>query len=242
MDARVARDAMDARDASLQQFAQWCTQGWGFWSCAELSWSATTYLGALQLGHAEVQRWSRPLFEAFAAGAWILHWTDDTVYWVAKPTVHLDAARRPHHERHAALESDVEDLYFWHGVLVPAFVVMHPDSITLQHIDEERNAEVRRVMIQRYGQPRYLQDSGAVLVHQDEFGKLWRKERPDDSPIEMVEVINSTPEPDGTAKHYWLRVQPGAKTAHEAVASTWRRKDGSRLFGEAKEYQPQIET
>lgn len=39
----------------------------------------------------------------------------------------------------------VENLYFWHGVLVPAFVVVKPEWITVQHIETESNAEVRRV-------------------------------------------------------------------------------------------------
>ena len=43
----------------------------------------------------------------------------------------------------------------------------------------------------------------------------------DDEPIVMVEVINATPEPDGTPKHYWLRVPPEITTAQEAVAWTF---------------------
>jgi hypothetical protein len=47
-------------------------------------------------------------------------------------------------------------------------------------------------------------------------------------------VINSTPEPDGRFKRYWLRVPPDTKTAHEAVAWT---------FGvPAKDYSPTVET
>ena len=50
----------------------------------------------------------------------------------------------------------------------------------------------------------------------------------------MVEVINSSPEPDGEFKHYWLRVPPNITKAREAVAWT---------FGmSAAKYQPAIET
>jgi uncharacterized protein DUF6745 len=50
----------------------------------------------------------------------------------------------------------------------------------------------------------------------------------------MVEVRNSTPEPDGSHKRYWLRVPPEVHTAREAVAWT---------FGlSADSYQPVIET
>ena len=73
-------------------------------------------------------------------------------------------------------------------------------------------------MIERYGQARYLQDSGAKLVAEDEFGSLYRKEIPNDEPLVMVRVKNSTPEPDGSEKIYFLRVPPSVRTPHEAVA------------------------
>ena len=37
----------------------------------------------------------------------------------------------------------------------------------------------------------------------------------------MVEVQNSTPEPDGSIKTYFLRVPPATRTAREAVAWTF---------------------
>ena len=37
----------------------------------------------------------------------------------------------------------------------------------------------------------------------------------------MVEVRNSTPEPDGSRKTYFLRVPPTVRTAREAVAWTF---------------------
>jgi hypothetical protein len=37
----------------------------------------------------------------------------------------------------------------------------------------------------------------------------------------MVELLNSTPEPDGSVKTYHLRVPPTMRTAREAVAWTF---------------------
>ena len=37
----------------------------------------------------------------------------------------------------------------------------------------------------------------------------------------MVEVRNSTPEPDGSCKTYFLRVPPATRTARAAVAWTF---------------------
>lgn len=50
----------------------------------------------------------------------------------------------------------------------------------------------------------------------------------------MVEVVNATPEPSGECKDYWLRVPPGMRTAHEAVAWTWGKTEA--------EYNPVVQT
>jgi len=50
----------------------------------------------------------------------------------------------------------------------------------------------------------------------------------------MVEVVNSTAEPDGTFRRYWLRVPPWVRTARQGVAWTF---DLS-----ASEYSPLVET
>jgi uncharacterized protein DUF6745 len=133
-------------------------------------------------------------------------------------------------------------IYAVHGVRVPRYVIEEPAKIDVARIGAETNAEIRRVMIERYrhgenvsGSAAYVRDSGAKrLDHDERFGTLWRRDLPNDEPIVMIEVINSTPEPDGRFKRYWLRVPPDTKTAHEAVAWT---------FGvPAKDYAPAVET
>jgi hypothetical protein len=99
--------------------------------------------------------------------------------------------------------------------------VEHPEKIAVSDIEKEGNAEVRRVMIDQFGPTRFVQEGGSRLLSEDEFGKLWRKDMLNDEPIVMVEVQNSTPEPDGSFKTYFLRVPPTITTAHEAVAWTF---------------------
>jgi hypothetical protein len=184
----------------------------------------TSHIGALQLDNAPLQAWTEPLFEAFLAGAWMIHWTEDTVYWIAKPVVHVEPVaqgRRLHNASGPALDSDIEPLYFWHGVMVPDFVVERPELITVEQIQQERNAEVRRVLLERYTFPRYIQDTGAQKIHEDELGELYRVELPDDEAIVMVRVLNSTVEEDGSRKPYYLRVPPAIVTARDAVAWTF---------------------
>jgi hypothetical protein len=199
-----------------------------------MSWIAVTHIGANQNGDDAVTSWAEPAFDAFCAGCWFLFWTDDTLYWVAKPTLHRDGQRRLHSELGPAVESDAEPLFFWHGVLVDPYLVRNPQLITVKHIEMESNAEVRRVMMERFGEARYLQESGAQEIHCDDFGVLFRKEVPGDEPLVMVKVVNSTPEPDGTLKDYWLRVPPNMERARQAVAWTFGKQEN--------EYAPEVET
>lgn len=101
---------------------------------------------------------------------------------------------------------------------VPDAFLQELSSLTPQRIRTEENAELRRVMLGYYGYDRYLDESGAQPVHTDESGTLWRIALTDDEDVVMVEVLNSTPEPDGTHRTYWLRVPPTTRTAREGVA------------------------
>ena len=59
---------------------------------------------------------------------------------------------------------------------------------------------------------------------QDDYGILWRNDKPQDfgleDPLQYVEVVNGTPEPDGTYKRYFLGADASIKTARAAVAAT----------------------
>jgi hypothetical protein len=147
----------------------------------------------------------------------------------------VDAQNRPHSSDGPSHRwRDGWELYYWHGVRVTQQIVMEPQTLTIEQVRAEENAEVRRVMIERMGHERYLRECGATLAHEDRYGKLWRAPRPDDTDIVMVEVINSTPEPDGSRNRYMLRVPPTTQTAHEGVAWT---------FGKTvAEYAPRVET
>ena len=167
------------------------------------------------------------------------HWwfeCDGIVFVSNRPAVlKLDSSGRLHNERGAALDyGDGFRVSAMHGVPVAEDDVQHPERITVYRIEKEPNLEVRHVLTSLYGQARYLKDSGAALVHQDERGKLWRKKREGDTDLVMVEVQNSTPESNGTARSYMLRVPPEMKTAAEAVAWTFGMQSG--------DYHPSVET
>ena len=171
---------------------------------------------------------------AESAGWWLPH---EHICWISERPValHRDAQGRLHAADRLAIEyPDGWGVYAWHGVRVPARVIERPMHLSAQEITTERNAEVRRVMLTRYGEARYLLDVGAKAIATDDTGTLYRQELAEDEPLAMVRVENRTPEADGTCKPYWLRVPPSCQTAREAVAWTFAKG--------ATEYQPAVES
>lgn len=169
------------------------------------------------------------------------------VFCSERPTIlNVDERGRLHSLREPAMAfADGYKLYSSHGVRLPEWIVEQPELITVEKIDAEANAEVRRVMIERFGMQRYVTESGAVSLDKSEWGELLKRDLVNDEPIVVVSVLNSTPEPDGTIKRYMLRVQPELRpmlsdgtlgapqkmTALNAIASTFgkRGEDYSRM-------------
>jgi hypothetical protein len=149
----------------------------------------------------------------------------------------VDEQNRPHSDTGPFCRwRDGTALYSVHGVRVPAWIVERPQDLTCRHIDKEQNAEVRRVMVERYGMDRYMRDGGARCVDEGRDGRrLFRKEQDSDEPLVMVELVNSTPEPDGHHKKYLVRVPPTTTSADQAAAwINWE--------DDATKYQPVQET
>jgi hypothetical protein len=147
----------------------------------------------------------------------------------------VDDQHRPHCEDGPFCAwRDGSALWAIHGVRVPAWLVMDPARLTVADILGEQNAEVRRVMLDRYGFDRFVTDSGALPVHADETGTLYRTELDGDEPLVVVRVRNSTPESDGSSKFYSLRVPADITTARAAVAWTFGQTEPS--------YRPVVET
>ncbi|MCA9805102.1 MAG: hypothetical protein KC777_24200 [Cyanobacteria bacterium HKST-UBA02] len=139
----------------------------------------------------------------------------------------LDEQNRLHCEDGPALSfKDGHAIYFIHGVVVPEAVVTEPASLTVEAIEAETNVEVRRIMIERFGLERYIEESGAVLIDSDDCGILYRKEQKLDEPLVVVKVVDSTSVVQGEPRHYFLRVPPYMRTARQAVAWTFNLSSG----------------
>jgi hypothetical protein len=117
-------------------------------------------------------------------------------------------------------------VYAWHGVRVPDWIILHPEKIESGSIQQEQNAEIRRVLIERYGDSRYLAESRAKVISSDidtkgNLRELLVLEWADGREMRMLKVINSTPEPDGHNKVYYLGVPSDIRTVAEGVAWTF---------------------
>ncbi|MBZ0187978.1 MAG: hypothetical protein K8F91_17150 [Candidatus Obscuribacterales bacterium] len=147
----------------------------------------------------------------------------------------LDNERRYHGENGPALTfADGYKVYAWHGRGVPEEIIEKPELITIERIEKETNIEIRTILVERYGLSRFLKDTNARIIDQDQCGVLYRKDFQVEEPLCVVMVANATPEPDGTYKPYFLRVPPDRMTARSAVAWT---------FGlSTDDYLPVIET
>lgn len=146
-----------------------------------------------------------------------------------RPTqLHVDDNGRLHNETGPSLAwSDGSKLYSHHNIDIAPKLIEAPETITLKEIEDERNAEIKRIMMEKYGWGRFIIDSGAKVVdkYNDQLGNpvtLYEKDLGRDftDPLKMVELTNSTPEDNGKGqmvlKKYMFRVPPTIKTAKAA--------------------------
>lgn len=147
--------------------------------------------------------------------------------------VSFDPDGRLHAPDGKAIEyADGWGVYAWHGVNVPEQVICAPDSLAPEQILSERNVEVRRVMIERFGADRLLSHTKARCLDMDQDGRrsLYLLPMRGDEPLVAVRV-----ECPSTKQVYFLRVPPEVRTCRAAIAWTFG-------FNTVQEYQPIVET
>jgi hypothetical protein len=122
----------------------------------------------------------------------------------------------------------------WRGVRVNARIAFHPEQLTAKEALAERNAEVRRVMIERMGYLRFAQEAKARVLDKDEDGggtrQLLAIDLQEDEPLVGLSCCCPS-----TGRQYFLRVPPKMKTCHQAAA--WMAG-----FDDPSLYNPKIET
>jgi hypothetical protein len=126
--------------------------------------------------------------------------------------------------------------YYYENIRVPPHYITNPESLTLQEVLAHVNTEVRFVGMKIVGMDKVMNDKKTKIIHRDEEkGQvLFQIKGIFQDPVCYVKVVNSTQEPDGTFKDYYLCVPPDVKTCKQAVAWTFRLEE--------QEYQPEQET
>lgn len=107
----------------------------------------------------------------------------------------------------------------WRGVRVTPQIAFFPETLNGPDILAERNAELRRVMIERVGFEKFLKEVKADVLDtdQDRGGerKLFRIQLEGDEAIVVVSMHCPS-----TGRHYLVRVPPKTQTCHQAIAWT----------------------
>lgn len=141
--------------------------------------------------------------------------------------------------------------YRWQGRGVDPWIVLRPHRVCIKHIKREDNAELKRILIEKYihhkGHAAFLQGMNAELIHEGKKGRLWGirdggrarfiglsvfggpRVEPDYT-YTIAEVLNSTPEPDGSIKTYYLNCPPNMKTIDQALAWTFELEEDQYLL------------
>lgn len=129
--------------------------------------------------------------------------------------------------------------YYYENIRIPPKfhqAVSNPDLLTVEEVLTHPNTECRYVGIKIIGHEKIRKSKKCKLIDACKKTGMELFSISDIflDPILYLKVINSTMEPDGTYKNYYLCVPPNMKTCKEAVAWTFRM--------ETDEYQPSQET
>ena len=143
--------------------------------------------------------------------------------------LHLDAGGRLHCANGLACGyPDGWGVYAWHGTRCPQQVIESPHTLTVEQVDKEGNAEVKRVMIERFGGAKdardgfalYLQRAGAKTIAKRGEYELVSHNAPHLTSGKMVAVKMICP---STGALYILRVPPEMQTVESAM--NWVKQD-----------------
>jgi hypothetical protein len=112
--------------------------------------------------------------------------------------------------------SDGWSVWAINRIIVTKQIVEAPETLTIKQIVDESNAEIKRLMLERYGMENFIRNSGAQKLDQSDYGILWKTDVGEDEPLVMVEVVCPS-----TDRVYMLRVPPTTERARDAVAWTF---------------------
>jgi hypothetical protein len=160
--------------------------------------------------------------------AGVAHWwlpTEDVCWMSERPDfVRFDEENRLHSDVGPVIKyGDEFKIWSLHGVQVDEQIVMQPETQSIEQINTEQNAEIKRIRIERYGWEKYLVDTDAKVVDTRRNDIEGTKEAL--MHVEDIRVlICHCP---STGRVYAMEVPPTTKTCQEAQEYLW---SGSSLL------------
>jgi hypothetical protein len=202
------RDNVLANVSDLWAWGRW--DDFGQWACYWLSYY--DYMESLGVEHCKRLH---PLAELAHTSGWNVLFAE-VGFMGERPTeLHRDEQGRLHSETGMAIQyPDGWGFYSIHGVGVPEWVVMRPDLITVEKIDAEENAEIRRVLIERMGPGEYLFKTAAKVIDDDVSHGLPRALLCDKYGNRYLYGSDNS-----TGRIYTMPVDPESKTCRQAHQS-----------------------
>jgi len=146
---------------------------------------------------------------------WIFSFDRQIVICDRPRKLSFDDENRLHAEGKPAIQfADGFSIYAHHGVILPEkYGQLHPEQWQAQWLLEERNAELRRVLIQGVGYARLCQDLDAIeLDSWQEYTLLKIENDVDVEPIHLLKMTCPS-----TAYIHAARVPPNLRSAREAI-------------------------
>lgn len=164
----------------------------------------------------------RGLMAIVASAGWLIAFRSLAILIERPAILKFDEADRMHAAKGPALAwRDGFACHAWKGVYVPEWLTVRPECIEPARIEREPDVVIRHCMVEIYGVERFVRAGAAEQVARDETGILWQHHWRRGGIWAAVEVVNGTPEPDQTYRHYFLQVPATLRTARQAVAWTY---------------------
>jgi hypothetical protein len=141
---------------------------------------------------------------------------EDTCFVCDRPIkFSVDNEHRPHAEGEPAIQfADGFSIWAYHGVRLPeTYGKLHPNQWQAKWLLEERNAELRRVLIQGIGYSRICQDLQATEI--DTWREYTLLKINSDIDVEPIHLLKMTCPSTGFI--HAMRVPPNVTSAREAI-------------------------
>ncbi|MDE2101908.1 MAG: hypothetical protein KGL39_31975 [Patescibacteria group bacterium] len=191
-------------------------QGGNQWSAWDSFLSFFRHVVKLDIDYSKYKYWERL---AEISGPRIMH-SEFCMVSDRPKVLKIDSQNLPHCEDGPFCEwRDGSKIWAYHGVFVPGWIIERPEQITPEKIQNESNAEIRRVMMEKMGLRRYILESKAVVLDRDDHEINWKR-----ALLKVKEDVILFVADPSTGRNYPIQVDPSIKTCEQADHWMYRRR------------------